>query len=227
MADLHSSGFEPFRYTVILAVRNGGELVYDALESVLLQTLLPEQILLVDDGSTDDTFRRVGVRFPQVQRLATRGVGQFGALNMGMEQVQSPWVAFLDHDDLWTPDKMRIQSELVEVNPKADVVYGGVVNRWMDEDGRVRDEPMGSARVLGSSVFRTSFIRKVGGFDFAGHHAIIGWWSRILQGSCLAVSHDDHVLIRRIHGGNSTIVEKQETQKDLFANVRAHLQNRS
>ena len=88
--------------SVIIVSRNRAEMLEEAVESVLSQTLLPGEILVVDDGSEDDTRERMEKRsgilyFRQVPS------GQVVARNLGLSKSRGEYVAFLDSDDLWKP----------------------------------------------------------------------------------------------------------------------------
>jgi len=97
--------------SAVLPVYNGGELVVEAIKSVYAQTVLPAEVIVVDDGSTDDTpsilsqfqgrpgFR--SVRKPQG--------GPASARNVGVDQATGEYIAFLEHDDLWRPQKLERQ----------------------------------------------------------------------------------------------------------------------
>src|SRR5690349_1209363 len=99
--------------SVVIPTRNRRELLLRAVRSVLHQREVSLSVVVVDEASTDgsaDAVRALGDPRVQVVRHASpRGVSQ--ARNTGLQQVQSPWVAFLDDDDLWAPDKLSAQLE--------------------------------------------------------------------------------------------------------------------
>lgn len=113
--------------SVVIPTHDRAAIVERALRSVLAQTALPLEILVVDDASTDGTAARlegyagVGVR---VLRLAER-VGGSRARNAGIEAARGEWVAFLDSDDEWRPPKLERQLARLDAPDGAglDVVY--------------------------------------------------------------------------------------------------------
>ena len=107
------------------------------LDSVLVQTFRDFEIIVVDDGSTDDTDRVI-LQFldnPLVSYVRTDHVGQPAAKNAGIRRARGRYVAFLDADDLWTPTKLEKQIEIFESSgPELAVVYSR--RRWIDPEGR-------------------------------------------------------------------------------------------
>lgn len=211
-------------YDVVMAVRNGGSMLLEALASIQAQTLRPRRIIVVDDGSTDGSADVARSRLPDATVITQKNRGQGSALDTGVAASTSSFIAFLDHDDLWLPSKAATQMALMLGDDAPDVVSGGVLNRWVRGEQVLREEPMGSARVLGASTLRTSFLRTVGAFaQGGGHHEIVSWWSRAAGLGPCVVRDQDIVLVRRIHGANSTMEGKEEADRDLFRRLREHI----
>ena len=109
--------------SVIIPTFNGSRWVRDAIDSVLGQTYANLQVIVVNDGSTDDTHQVLasyGNRILCVQQLR-KGVS--AARNTGIRASQGKYIAFLDHDDLWLPDKLTLQVATLENNPDVAVVF--------------------------------------------------------------------------------------------------------
>lgn len=106
-------------YTAIITAYNAGKFVQNAIQSVLAQTEPPLEILVVDDGSSDDTSEVVQ-RFP-VQYIYRRNGGPAAARNTGARNAHGEWVAFLDHDDTWYPEKSAAQ--LKYASSEIDAIY--------------------------------------------------------------------------------------------------------
>lgn len=113
------------------------------------------EILLIDDGSDDDTethLAALAATDPRIQHLTQTNQGPGSARNHGCRVARGQWIAFLDHDDAWEPEKLALQLETAEGHP-ADVVFTAVRNM----DVRDRVEPIRSAFEVQnspSSVFR-------------------------------------------------------------------------
>ncbi len=99
------------KVTVIIPVFNRADLVRRAVESVLAQTYRPEQIIIVDDGSTDDPRASLQeiVSSDLIKIIRQQNAGVAAARNVGIEAARTNWLAFLDSDDWWLPEKLSRQ----------------------------------------------------------------------------------------------------------------------
>ncbi len=167
--------------SVVIPTYNYGRFIGEAMESVLDQTLTPGEIVVVDDGSTDETeavVREFGERVRYV-RQENRGVSE--ARNRGVAETTGEWIAFLDADDTWEPTKLETQAARFAADEKIglvhcgmrefDTVTGSTINLRLDGDeGQVADDLLLWERpvvnVSGSAVMvrRKAFV-EAGGFD--------------------------------------------------------------
>ncbi len=122
-----SSGADPVpdrSVDVVIPAYNCTATIVETLQSVFNQTHQPRCIYVVDDGSTDGTVALVKeLNSPLVQVLEPGRGGVSHARNAGIKAGSSRYVAFLDSDDLWTPDKLERQIKALEQNPDCDVVH--------------------------------------------------------------------------------------------------------
>ncbi len=95
--------------SVVIPAYNAEKTIAQAILSVVAQSVPVDQIIVVDDGSTDNTAALVRAEFPQVQLQRVANGGPSRARNLGMRLASGDWIAFLDADDRWHPEKMRIQ----------------------------------------------------------------------------------------------------------------------
>jgi hypothetical protein len=123
------------RITVLLAVYNGGDYLREAVESVLAQTFVDFELLIVDDASTDDAIAALPVD-PRIRVLRNkRNIGQIPSLNRGLRDVRGEYVARLDHDDICLPRRLERQIAVLDSEPSVDLTA-----TWtdvVDERGRV------------------------------------------------------------------------------------------
>lgn len=108
-----------------------------AIDSVLEQTRPVDEIIVVDDGSTDDTPDLLAQYGDRIRTLRVNNGGLSWARNHGMRIARGSWVALLDSDDWWMPNKIEKQVELIEQNPQLDFVYTGI--RMIRLDGEFWD----------------------------------------------------------------------------------------
>jgi glycosyltransferase involved in cell wall biosynthesis len=112
--------------TAVVRSYNRADYLRQAIDSVLAQTRLPDQVVVVDDGSTDATFDVLASYSGAVEVLRLPHSGNPAAvLNAGLRAARGDLVAFLDCDDLWLPDKLARQVALL-ANPDVGFVYGNV-----------------------------------------------------------------------------------------------------
>jgi glycosyltransferase involved in cell wall biosynthesis len=117
----------------IVPVYNGELYLADALDSILAQTYRPVEIIVVDDGSTDETstvIRRYGER---IRSIYQDNAGPAKARNKGIRESSGDLVAFLDADDLWHPEKLERQSARFRARSELDLCITHVQNFWMPE----------------------------------------------------------------------------------------------
>lgn len=110
--------------SVIIPACNARASIGQAIDSVLAQTRRPEEILIVDDGSTDGTGETVKQYGNQVTYLYQENAGAAQARNTGIQAARCEWISFLDADDLLKPKKIQLQLELLERNPDLAWCYG-------------------------------------------------------------------------------------------------------
>jgi len=122
----------PVTVSVVIPTHDRGRVVVEAIESALAQTHPPLEVIVVDDGSTDDTAERVGrLRDARVRYLRRPHAGVSAARNAGIAAATGDLVAFLDSDDLWKPDKVEAEIAALARYPSA----GGVFSDLEKVDG--------------------------------------------------------------------------------------------
>ncbi len=109
--------------SVIIPTYNAGHFLSDAIASVRLQAYEPLETIVVDDGSTDDT-RSLMAEWPEVRYLHQPNQGASAARNAGIAAATSDLLAFLDVDDLWTPDHLRLLLPHLIADPELQFVWG-------------------------------------------------------------------------------------------------------
>src|ERR1044072_1619841 len=103
--------------SVIIPVYNGGRYLRAALESVFAQTYRPIEVIVVDDGSADDSGL-IAQSFPEVRHMRQQNQGVAAARNNAIAASRGEFLAFLDQDDLWTPEKLRLQIGYLLTHPE-------------------------------------------------------------------------------------------------------------
>lgn len=113
--------------SVVIPVFNAEEFIADTVESALSQTYPNVEILAVDDGSSDSSAQILSEFGESIRYLSRENGGPAAARNTGISAARGTYIAFLDADDLWEPDKLAAQVELMEHNPEVGLVHTGSV----------------------------------------------------------------------------------------------------
>lgn len=135
--------------SVVIPTFNRCESLSTAIESVLDQTLAASQIIVVDDGSTDETANMVRSEFPSVELLQQDNHGVSHARNRGIAISNEPWIAFLDSDDRWFANKLQLQMEAINDSPKHMLCHSD--EHWIRNGKRVN--PMNKHQKRGGDIF--------------------------------------------------------------------------
>ncbi len=127
--------------SVIMAAKNYGRFIGQAIDSVLNQTLTDWELIIIDDGSTDHTAKVVSPHLMdrRIRYVVSDTLGQPRAKNLGYRLSQGQYLAYLDADDAWEPTKLAKQIVLFERNPNLGVV--SCDRLLMDEQGNTRPAP--------------------------------------------------------------------------------------
>src|SRR5436190_8858967 len=106
-----------------MPVFNREHLVRAAIESVLQQTLPPSQFIVVNDGSSDGTAAVLENFRSHITILDQQNQGPYPARNLALRHAQGDYLAFLDSDDVWVPDKIEKQVSVLEEKPEVGLVF--------------------------------------------------------------------------------------------------------
>ena len=225
------------KVSVIIPNYNYAQFVGEAIESVLNQTYKDIEIVVVNNGSTDNSMDVLTKYSKKIRLINQENLGQSGARKSGLEMATGNFIAFLDADDKWAPEK--IEKQILLFTPKVELVYCGI-NLFSENaqtviateiptfKGSCSDafiEYPGVSIVLSgesTSIFTRSLLEKVGGFDPELNSAA-GW---DFFRRCSKFSEFDFVpepLVNyRLHSSNmsnsskNTIMDIRRAYKKLF-----------
>ena len=188
----------PVSISVIIAVYNGAQTIKRALDSVLAQTYPAHQIIVVDDGSTDDTAALVKTYGERVALIQQANQGVSAARNTGVEQATGDWVAFLDADDWYYPDRLRWHAEWITDDPQLDFLTGDF--DYVDTAGRITGQSL-AATVAGAALLAQMAVQKRDR-NPVSHRAVMD--RGLMQ-----------AFITRHFGDTHTLLLRRETFRDL------------
>jgi len=134
--------------TAIIPTYNRYRLLKRAISSIYTQTYLPKEIIVVDDGSTDNT-QQITKDFPDIIYIYQENRGVSSARNVGINAAKCEWIAFLDSDDEWNEKKLEKQVRFHENNP--DILMSYTAEAWV-RDGKTVKIPK-KYRKIGKDIF--------------------------------------------------------------------------
>ena len=115
------------KISVIIGVYNAEKYLAETIESVINQTFKDWELILVDDGSTDNS-QKIAKEFEEkdqrIKILEKENGGRASAINFGLKKAQGEYIAFLDADDLMPKERLEIEFKELKENKKIDFVYG-------------------------------------------------------------------------------------------------------
>jgi glycosyltransferase involved in cell wall biosynthesis len=219
--------------SVIVPVYNGERYLAQAIESILAQTLPPIEIIVIDDGSSDNSSG-IAQEFGQpVRCLRQKNQGISAARNRGIELSSGQYLAFLDADDLWLPDKLRLQLAPLRSDPALDASFTHIRQFYSpDISAETKKNAAYSQEVMAGYVATTFLIRRAsflrfGSFDIlrrAGE--FIDWFGRARDGGLRFRLLDDTLALRRIHDCNTGIRLRQENRSEYLRMIKTTLDRR-
>lgn len=135
--------------SVVIPSYNRAQLLVNAVNSVLAQSHAADEIIVVDDGSNDNTERLIASHFPQVRFTRQQHAGVSAARNTGIKLARGDWIAFLDSDDQWLGEKLAQQRRAIQRQPDSVLCHSDEI--WIRNGKRVN--PMNKHRKYGGDIF--------------------------------------------------------------------------
>ena len=207
------------KVSVIIPAYNGDRYISEAIDSVLAQTYTNYEIIVVDDGSTDNTSQVVKAYGDRVRYIYRENQGVASARNLGIAKAEGEYIAFLDQDDLFFPNKLSEQLNCFELHPEAGIIHSGWlrINHCGEILGKV--EPWHNAPILdleqwlwwkpvllGAMIFDRRWLERVKGLDsqFKQVCDLDLAWRLTLKG-CKTIWHKQLTLYYREHDSNDSL----------------------
>lgn len=214
------------KISVIMPLYNGRSYLIEAIDSILAQTRAADEIIVVDDGSTDGGGELLATYGPEVRVIRQANAGAATALNRGITSATGDAIAFLDADDLWVADKLERQRSVLHAKESVDCVFG-LIQQFDQRVGagapRVLQEPQRGVSRIGLLARRSVFDR-FGLFDESMRVVeFVPWYARASVLGLTAEMLDHVVAYRRIHGNNSGIVRRGQQQQESLMGLKQAL----
>ncbi|NOY22196.1 MAG: glycosyltransferase family 2 protein [Acidobacteria bacterium] len=217
--------------SVILPLYNGGRFIRRAVDSVLAQTRSPGEVLIVDDGSNDNGSEQVPVH-STIHIIHQQNTGVAAARNRGIKECRGIFLAFLDQDDEWTPDKLERQAQFLNSHPQLGYVLAhqiirlapGITKpRWLKTE-QLNQPSVGY--LPGTLMVRREVMEKVGLFNESYRSGSDSEWFFRAKDIGIPMEIMPKVLLHRtIHGENQSY-NTATANRELLRMVHQSLKNR-
>ena len=193
--------------SIIIAVKNAECFLAQALDSIVAQSFDDYQIVIVDGRSSDKSLT-IAQTYKKVVCIEQSGEGFLNAWNIGIAFSNTPFIAFLDSDDIWSPDKLASQMAVFDAKPEIECVFGKV-RFFLEPDCKLpkgfRPELLEKNYAIpmsGATLVKRSVLTRIGPFDermkIAGDIA----WIMQLRTMSIFDFVDKVVLNKRLHDSN-------------------------
>ncbi len=218
-------------YSVLMTVKNVEKYIVESLDSVFAQTLLPKEIRIVDDNSTDSTLEIIESYGPRISVTKNANAGMAETYNRAIPLLKTEFIAFLDGDDLWLPNKAERQIDFLIANPQYDAVCSSVLNFRKLDSKDVSFEAsreFGPSRLFTATTFRRESFDKFGLLDTSvGHFGwLYEWWSRAESLGIKCGEIEEVLFHRRIHDSNSWVRDRELGDKTIIAIARRNIERK-
>ena len=218
------------RVSVVIPVFNGAAYLVECLRSVAAQTVPVHEVIVVDDGSTDGSLAVVAAEYPSAVVLGgqPRG-GAAAARNRGVAAATGEWLALIDQDDVWPPE--RTAALLRATTSGTDWVCGRLRLRF-EADHQRQDRAAAAdgthvPYLLGSLLMRRDVWLRLGGINPDLQVAEdVDLYLRYRERGGAALHIDDETLVHRFHRNSQMSVEAATAQQQTFDVIRAAAQRR-
>lgn len=205
--------------SVILPVYNCESYIKDAIESILDQTYKNLELIVVDDGSTDNSIKIIE-RFasPSVKIIRQENLKAAAARNSGIKVARGEYFAFLDSDDLWVANKLELQMERA-VQPGAPDMIFGYVKEFSGHNPMLTHAPLADAQSL-KGIGAISILIPRGNFMRVGFFnpiftvgEFIDWHARAKDQKLTELMLPEILAYRRIHEGNRDRLQRHDVNQ--------------
>jgi glycosyltransferase involved in cell wall biosynthesis len=200
-----------FDVSVVIPLFNKADYVRDAVESVIAQSLAAREIIVVDDGSTDGSARRIAdLAGERVRIVEQSNAGPGPARNRGVAEASTDWVAFLDADDTWLQDHLATLADVAKAFPQAAVVGSSFALGSAPLPETSEKEPrLVDLFVIAEPIFfcassvavRRSVFEQSGAFGAFWPGEDVDLWARLALDHDIAISPKTTALYRQQTGG--------------------------
>jgi glycosyltransferase involved in cell wall biosynthesis len=200
--------------SVIIPVYNCEKYIAEAIESVLSQTYKAYEIIVIDDGSEDNSAAIIK-SFPNVQYYRQKNRGLAAALNTGLSKVTGNFISFLDSDDIWVKNKLEKQIQKLNEDKTIEGIFSYHKRFYSTENGQLTESELADTKRILPAFFKAALLIrkesffKVGLFDESITMGdFLDWYRRAMDLGIKMEILKQVLFFRRIHNANSSLINR-------------------
>lgn len=214
--------------TCIIPVFNGEKYIESAIESVLNQTYKNIEIILADDGSTDNTPNLIRKYDGKIRYIRQPNAGSASARNLGISKTCGDFIGFLDSDDMWDKDKILLQLECFENNPEIDICLCNIKIINEKEKGILdKNYVIITPYTVCSILIKAETLKKVGYFNInLKFGEDTDWFMRIRKLGIPVKILKEELVYARLHNHNLTNSINVRSREAIFSQIKNVLDER-
>jgi glycosyltransferase involved in cell wall biosynthesis len=218
----------------IVPVFNAERYLTETLNSILAQSYAQTEIIVADDGSTDRTAEQVASYGSRIRYVRQPNAGPAAARNLGLSVAQGEFVAFLDQDDLWHPDKLSRQLDRFTARRELEISVTHVRLFWVSalqaEETHFRGHRITQdlpGYITGTLLARRELFGSVGLFNSVLRYGdAMDWFVRAAERGAVSELLSDTLLYHRVHQNNLSRREAAASRNEFLHILKATLERR-
>ena len=218
--------------SVLIPMYRSEKYIGAAIESVLAQSFSDFEIIAADDGS-DDNSARIAASYPKVRCFSQEHTGISAARNLALSNARGRLIAFLDSDDLWTPDKLELQVAYLHDHPECGIVfcrYQNFSDIEESERNTRQQQILGEeiSRYLAGACIRREMFETFGAFNEKYPFGEDTEWLARLRVALVDLDHkiDKYLYLRRIHDHNISLTHNDMSESERYAIMADAIRNK-
>ena len=218
--------------SVVIPVYNGEQYLSTALDSVFSQNYHPFEVIVIDDGSVDNSAV-VSQSYERVRYIHQTNQGVPVARNAGIGEARGEYIAFMDQDDVWLPNKLKLQMEYLVAHPKVGYVLAKqrmFLEHGVDHPSWLRTELLNEDHVAftpSAFLTRKDVFEQIGRYD-VGHQTAsdVEWFFRAKDRGIVSAIISEVLLLKRVHANNQSN-NVDALHREYFKIIRASIRQQS
>jgi len=209
---------ESISISVVIAVYNTEKYIAEAIESIFAQNYSNIEIIVVNDGSTDNTLKILEQYSGRIKIISQENKGQSVARNVGIKQAKGTLIGFIDADDLWAENYILNTIKYLSADSVYDYVYGQTKYFRIIDGKKEMTDNLCMKMLIGASLFKKKVFDIVGLFNEEMREGEdLDWFFRLMESHCKGKKIEETMLFYRRHENNISNPKDRKSKSLLNA----------